>query len=162
MVGRLCATRATGREGYGDGSGVTRQAPCRTNIDTNLFIYQLEASDERKSATADHLIRRGIEIRNQVVQECLNIALRKAEIPVGADEMRHYLDNVLAPLFRVPASLSLYHRALDVQARYRYGFYDALIVAATLDAGCTRLYSEDSPDGQRIEGPTIENPFVEL
>ncbi len=133
-------------------------------IDTNLFIYQLEASDERKSATADHIIRKGIEIRNacisfQVVQECLNTALRKAEIPLSTDEMKHYLDNVLAPLFRVPASLSLYHRALDVQARYRYGFYDSLIVAAALDAGCNRLYSEDLQDGQRIEGLTIENPF---
>ncbi len=133
-------------------------------IDTNLFIYQLEALDERKSATADHIIRKGIETHNacisfQVVQECLNTALRKAEIPLSIGETKHYLDNVLAPLFRISASLSLYHRALDVQARYRYGFYDSLIVAAALDAGCTRLYSEDLQDGQRIEGLTIENPF---
>jgi len=135
-------------------------------IDTNLFIYQLEASDEHKSAAADHIIRKGIEIRNacisfQVVQECLNTALRKAEIPLSTDEMKYYLENVLAPLFRVPASLSLYHRALDIQARYRYGFYDSLIIAAALDAGCSRLYSEDLHDGQRIEGLTIENPFRE-
>jgi predicted nucleic acid-binding protein len=42
--------------------------------ETNLFIYQLEASDERKSATADCIIRKGIATRNacisfQVVQE---------------------------------------------------------------------------------------------
>jgi len=133
-------------------------------IDTNLFIYQLEALDERKFSTADHIIRQGIETRNacisfQVVQECLNIALRKAETPLSTDQTRSYLENVLAPLFRVPASISLYNRALDVQARYRYGFYDSLIVAAALDAGCTRLYSEDLQDGQRIEGLTIENPF---
>lgn len=136
-------------------------------IDTNLFIYQLEALDERKSAAADHIIHEGIETRNacisfQVVQECLNTAIRKAEIPLSMDEARHYLDTVLAPLFRVPASLSLYTRALDVQARYRYGFYDSLIVAAALGAGCTRLYSEDLQDGQKIEGLTIENPFREL
>ena len=133
-------------------------------IDTNLFIYQLEAIDERKSATADRIIRRGIETHNacisfQVVQECLNITLRKAEIPLSTAQTRNYLENVLAPLLRVPASISLYNRALDVQARYRYGFYDSLIVAAALDAGCTRLYSEDLQDGQRIEGLTIENPF---
>lgn len=133
-------------------------------IDTNLFIYQLEAIDERKSATADRIIRRGIETHNacisfQVVQECLNTALRKAEIPLSTAQTRNYLENVLAPLLRVPASISLYNRALDVQARYRYGFYDSLIVAAALDAGCTRLYSEDLQDGQRIEGLTIENPF---
>ena len=136
-------------------------------IDTNLFIYQLEASDERKAATADRIIRKGIETRNacisfQVVQECLNIALRKAEIPLSTDETKHYLDDVLAPLYRVSASNSLYRRALDLQARYRYGFYDSLIIAAALDAGCTLLYSEDLQDGQRIEGLTIRNPFPEL
>ena len=134
-------------------------------LDTNLFIYQLEASEERK-ATADRIIRKGIETRNacisfQVVQECLNTALRKAEIPLSTDETKQYLDNVLAPLFRVPASLSLYRRALDLQTRYRYGFYDSLIIAAALDAGCSRLYSEDLQDGQRIEG-LHRNPFLEL
>jgi predicted nucleic acid-binding protein len=136
-------------------------------IDTNLFIYQLEVSDERKAATADRIIRKGIETRNacisfQVVQECLNTVLRKAEIPLSTDESRQYLDNVLAPLYRVPASLSLYRRALDLQARYRYGFYDSLIIAAALDAGCTLLHSEDLQDGQRIEGLTIKNPFGEV
>jgi predicted nucleic acid-binding protein len=136
-------------------------------IDTNLFIYQLEALEERKAATADRIIRKGIETRNacisfQVVQECLNTALRKAEIPLSTDETKQYLDNVLAPLFRVPASLSLYRRALDLQTYYRYGFYDSLIIAAALDAGCTLLYSEDLQDGQRIEGLTIRNPFPEL
>src|SRR5215210_3696430 len=136
-------------------------------IDTNLFIYQLVASDERKSATADRIIRKGIESRNacisfQVVQECLNTVLRKAEIPLSTDETKQYLDNVLAPLYRVPASLSLYRRALDLQARYRYGFYDSLIIASALDAGCSILYSEDLQDGQRIEGLTIQNPFVEV
>ena len=135
-------------------------------IDTNLFIYQLEALDEGKSATADRIISRGVETHDacisfQVVQECLNTALRKAEIPLSKDQMRTYLDKVLEPLFRVPASVSLYNRALDVEARYRYSFYDSLIIAAALDAGCTRLYSEDMQDGQRIEGLTIENPFVE-
>src|SRR5215212_6229345 len=136
-------------------------------IGTNLFIYQLEASDEHKAATADRIIRKGIQSHNacvsfQVVQECLNTVLRKAEIPLSTDETKQYLDNVLAPLYRVSASISLYRRALDLQVRYRYGFYDSLVIAAALDAGCSRLYSEDLQDGQRIEGLTIENPFLEL
>lgn len=36
-----------------------------------------------------------------------------------------------------------------------------LIVAAALEAGCTRLLSEDLRDGQRIERLTIEDPFAE-
>lgn len=133
-------------------------------IDTNIFVNQLEALDEDKSATADRIIREGIETKKacisfQVVQECLNIVLRKAEVPLSAEETRAYLESVLAPLVRVPASVSLYRRALDLQARYRYGFYDSLIVAAAIDAGCTRLYSEGLQSGQQIEGLRIENPF---
>src|SRR5215210_705034 len=135
-------------------------------LDTNLFIYQLEALDERKSATADRIIRKGIETHDacisfQVVQECLNTALRKAEIPLDKEQTRTYLEKVLTPLWRVSPSLALYNRALDVQARYRFGFYDSLIIAAALDAGCRRLYSEDLQDGIRIEGLIGENSFRE-
>ncbi len=133
-------------------------------IDTNLFIYQLEGSDERKAGIADAIIREGIGtgkacISFQVVQECLNTVLRKAEIPLTAEQARRYLDAVLTPLFRVSPNVSLYRNALALQGRYRYGFYDSLIIAAALSAGCTRLWSEDLQHGQRIGELVIENPF---
>jgi len=49
----------------------------------------------------------------------------------------------------------------NARISYRYGFYDSLIIAAALEAGCTRLLTEDMQDGQRIETLTIENPFPE-
>lgn len=135
-------------------------------LDTNLFIYQLDASDHRKSEIADAIIRQGAETGNacvsyQVVQECLNIVLRKAEVPLDLSSARSYLDYVLGPLLRIPASIHLYHRGLDIQGRYGYGFYDSLIIAAALEAGCTRLLTEDMQAGQRIETLTIEDPFAE-
>jgi predicted nucleic acid-binding protein len=40
-------------------------------------------------------------------------------------------------------------------------FYDALIVASALEAGCTTLLSEDIQDGRVIDGRlTIRNPFM--
>jgi predicted nucleic acid-binding protein len=48
---------------------------------------------------------------------------------------------------------------LDVKDETGYGFYDALIVAGALRAGCTRLYSEDMQEGRTVRGVTIENPF---
>ena len=133
-------------------------------LDTNLFIYQLEATDERKRTIADAIIRTGVDTANagisfQVVQECLNTILRKAEVPLDIDGARSYLDTVLEPLMCVPATAALYHRALDVKSRYGFAFFDALIVAAALQAGCSRLYSEDLQDGQKIEQLVIENPF---
>ncbi|MCY4658347.1 MAG: PIN domain-containing protein [Acidobacteria bacterium] len=134
-------------------------------LDTNVFVYQLEGRDARKASIAQDLIRRGIEsgtacISFQVVQECLNTALRKALVPLEGNDMRRYLESVLAPLLRVQPSLRLYRASLEIQSRYRFAYYDALIVAAALDAGCATLYSEDLQDRQRIDGMTIVNPFV--
>ncbi len=50
-------------------------------------------------------------------------------------------------------------RALDLQARFRFSFYDSLIVAAALQAGCSRLLTEDLQHGQQVDGVTIEKPF---
>jgi predicted nucleic acid-binding protein len=77
------------------------------------------------------------------------------------EDAKGFMEEIMVPLWRVSPSLALYQRALDVRARYHYGFYDSLIIAAALDAGCTWLYSEDLQDRQRIEGLTISNPFVE-
>ena len=133
-------------------------------IDTNVFTYHLDATDARKHKLAERIVRDGLAsgdacISFQVVQECLNTALRKAEVALTLDAARSYLDTVLVPLLQVPASAALYHRALDVQARWRFGFYDSLIVAAALAAGCRRLLTEDLQHGQQIETLTIHNPF---
>lgn len=45
--------------------------------------------------------------------------------------------------------------------RYGWSVYDAMIVAAALRAGCTRLWSEDLPDGRLVEDRLrIANPFA--
>ena len=133
-------------------------------IDTNVLIYQLETLDPRKHAIAESIVSAGVATGNacisfQVIQECLNTVLRKAEIKLDPAGARAYLDNVLTPLYCVSASVALYRRALELHLRWRFAFYDSLIVAAALEAGCKRLLSEDLQQGQRIEALTIENPF---
>ena len=133
-------------------------------IDTNIFVYQLERLDARKADIADGLIEHGIETQTacisfQVIQECINTAIRKAEVPLTEEELRKYLEDVLAPLYRVQPEIRLYQKALEIRFRYRFGFYDALIVAAAVEAGCKTLYTEDLTHGQQVEGVTITNPF---
>ena len=135
-----------------------------TVLDTNIFIHHLDSSGSAKHATAELLVRDALSEGNacisyQVVQECLNVVLCKAQVALPLDAARSHLDMVLAPLMEVPASTALYHRALVVQTRWRFGFYDSLIVAAALSAGCSTLLSEDLQHAQRIEGLTIVNPF---
>ncbi|MEO8247914.1 MAG: hypothetical protein ABI589_00950 [Burkholderiales bacterium] len=87
------------------------------------------------------------------------VVLRKAKFAVSVDAACGYLYAVPAPLMQVAASEALYHRALDVQARWRFGFYDCLVVVGALAAGCGTLLSEDMQHGQRIDHLTIINPF---
>jgi predicted nucleic acid-binding protein len=41
-------------------------------------------------------------------------------------------------------------------------FYDALIVASAIEAGCDTLYTEDMQHGRAVGGVTICNPFGEI
>lgn len=136
-------------------------------IDSNVFVYLFDETDDRKREAAERIVDSALQTHNasisfQVVQETLNVLTRKLPTPMTVEGAKDFLRQVLVPLWRVSPSPALYDRALDLQSRYRYGFYDSLIVAAALDTGCTRLYSEDLQDGQRIERLSIRNPFLEL
>jgi predicted nucleic acid-binding protein len=134
-------------------------------VDSNVVLYLFDEVDAGKREVAETLIGQALETRAatisfQVVQETLNVITRKLPVPATPEDARRFLDQVLAPMWHIMPSQTLYRRALAMQARYRFGFYDALIVAAALQAGCTRLYSEDLQHGQQIEGLTIVNPFL--
>ena len=131
-------------------------------LDSNVILYAFD-EDQRKYEIARRVMEQALTgeayISFQVVQEVLNLLSRKTEPPAGGrpDDV---LRDVLMPLWRVMPSRSLYEQALAVRTGYRYSFYDALIIAAALEAGCTRLLSEDLEHGQRIEGLTVVNPFA--
>jgi predicted nucleic acid-binding protein len=133
-------------------------------LDSNVFVYLFDETDERRREIARRLVHEGLEsgdacISFQVVQETLAVLTGKLKRRATAADARRFLGGVLAPLWRVMPSPSLYERGLELQERYSLGFYDALIVAAALDGGCTRLWSEDMQDGLRVDRLTIRNPF---
>jgi predicted nucleic acid-binding protein len=133
-------------------------------FDSNVIVYIFDDRNPRKQNTALELTNHALRetdgwISYQVVQEVLNTFTHKFAQPGGPMDARSLLDDVLMPLLRVMPSQGLYARALDLHARYQYGFYDSLIVAAALASGCTRLYSEDLQAGRRIDGLRIVDPF---
>ena len=132
-------------------------------LDTNVLVYSIDSESPEKRQRALELVNRSVTGRTgcisfQVVQETLNVLIRRTETPV--DRIRQLLDNVLVPLWQVYPSAVLYEDAISIQSRYGFSFYDSLIVAAALEAGCTRLYSEDMQHGQQIQRLTILNPFI--
>ena len=135
-------------------------------LDTNVFVYSFDEASPGKQATARRLIRdalrteRGV-ISTQVVQEFLNVAARKFQRPLTLSESREYLRVVLVPLCRHFPSPEFYDRALLLREETGFSFYDALVVAAALESGCSTLLSEDLQHGQTIRGLTVRNPFLE-
>ncbi len=134
-------------------------------LDSNILLYDLWDKDPRKQSIAGNLIRRALEEKSsiisfQVIQECLAVVSRKSQPAWDLDQTRDYLESVLAPLCRVYASIPLYQDAVALQLRWRFSFYDSLIVASALSAGCETLYTEDLQHGQEIEGLTVVNPFI--
>jgi predicted nucleic acid-binding protein len=131
-------------------------------IDTNVLIDLFDDAHEEKRRVAERVVQSALAsgtgvISFQVVQEALNVLTRK----LGASpyDARRFMDSVLAPLWSIAPSPSLYAAALEVRARYDFSFYDSLVVAAARGAGCERLLSEDLQDGQIVDGLRIVDPF---
>jgi predicted nucleic acid-binding protein len=131
-------------------------------IDSNVFVYLFDETNSVKRARARELVETALGctrylISFQVVQEVLNVITQKLKVPVKAMDAVSFFEEVLAPLWQVMPSHELYRRSIEVKERY--GYYDSLIIAAALEAGCQRVLSEDLHDGRKLEGLTIVNPF---
>jgi predicted nucleic acid-binding protein len=104
------------------------------------------------------LLEAGGTISVQVLNEFVAVARRKLKL-----DWRQ-IASLIAVARRicgpaVPLTQETHDHARQIAERYRLSFYDALIVATALSAGCTTLWSEDMQDGLAIEGLTIRNPF---
>jgi predicted nucleic acid-binding protein len=127
-------------------------------FDTNILIYAAAKNDLRASK-AEELLASGGLISVQSLNEFASVARRK--LGMSWKTTREFVDLicVLCP-DTVPISLDTHRAALQIADKYGYSIYDALIIAAALEAGCATLYSEDLQDGQIIHQQlTIRNPF---
>jgi len=128
-------------------------------LDTNILIYAI-AQDDARTAQARALLQQGGTISVQVLNEFANVAHRKLR--------RRWPDIIealaaLRILFPDPLAVGLatHQAAVAIAQRYGFTFYDALIIASALEAGCSFLLSEDLHNGQVIEDRlTIRNPFA--
>lgn len=134
-------------------------------LDTNIFIYSFDPRNQSKQKRAIDLIAEALTagsgiISTQVMQEFLNVATQKFEVPLTFHDSVAYLQKVLNPLCQVFPDLYLYETCLQIQSETRYSFYDSLILASAIQAGCQILYTEDMQDGQNVHGTLITNPFI--
>lgn len=128
-----------------------------TFVDTNVLAY-LVSGDNRKADIAEALLRQGVVVSVQVLNELANVARRK--IRLDWEETHDVLALVRSCATVVPLTVETHDRGLALSERYNLPTYDAMIVAAGLLAGCEVLLSEDFKDGIVFAGRMrVENPF---
>ncbi len=130
-------------------------------FDSNVLLYTLAQGDPREPV-ATHLLATGGSVSVQVLNEFANVAHRKiklswAEVTAALAAVRV----LCAP--PLPLTLAIHEAALTLAERHQLSLYDALIVAAALEAGCATLLSEDLHHGLVVANRlTIQNPFRDV
>ena len=127
-------------------------------FDTNLLVCAALRPDARSDRARSLLVEGGV-VSVQVLDEFANVARRKLRRPWP--EVRQALADIRA-LCRppLPITLATHEAALGIADRLGYRFYDSLVIASALEAGCATLLSEDLRDGQVVEGRlTLRDPF---
>lgn len=126
--------------------------------DTNVVVYAY-AKDSQKSQIAEAILVTAPVIGTQVVSEFLNIARTKMGLDLAT---RHKVaQDLLYSCAVVPLDAQVAAQAMTIEAKYQVSYWDALVVAAALAAGCDTLYTEDLQNGQVFESRlVVKNPFV--
>jgi predicted nucleic acid-binding protein len=132
----------------------------RAFVDTNLFVYLYSDADAPKK----ELVIRAINpherfVSTQVLNEFCNVCIRKLHLPVSSvhNAVLEIKDSCNLVVVDDDTVLS----ALELHEKYRYSYYDSLMLATALECRCNVLLSEDMHDGQIIEDTLkIQNVFV--
>jgi len=135
----------------------------RAFLDTNVIVYSFDNRDPRKQEKALSILNMFFTqdcyyISTQIVQEFCNVALTKMHSRMDLSTVREFIGTF--PEQRVcDIDMSTIDYALHVKDSFGYSFWDSLVLASAVRAGCSMLYTEDMSHGQVIEGVTIQNPF---
>lgn len=140
----------------------------RYGLDTNFLAYfagvDRSPSDNRKIELARHLIGNldaeiELVVPVQVLGE-LFVVLQRAG--ASRPETREILLAFLQDFSVVATEQSTFLCALDLAADHQFQLWDALIINAAADAGCTMLLTEDMQHGFVWRGVKLFNPFGDV
>jgi predicted nucleic acid-binding protein len=131
-----------------------------TGILMNAHDVSAGAKHERARTLVESLWRdRSGVVSTQVLQE-LAVHLRRARRPLDATATRDIVADYLTWHVVVTGGSSILE-ALDLEARYRISFRDALVVQAAQTSGAEILYSEDLAHRQAYGSLRVVNPLRE-
>lgn len=133
-------------------------------VDTNVLVYARDAAEPEKQDQAarwiEHLWRtRTGRLSYQVLHEYYVTVTTKLRPGMTPGEGR---DDVRALLTWAPSSPSRerLEAAWLLQDSFSVSWWDAQIIAAAQQAGCSVLLTEDLQHGQRFGDVEVRSPFV--
>lgn len=129
-------------------------------IDTNVLLYLYDLDNEKKRRAKD-ILKGNHCISTQVLNEFSNISIKKLKL--NHDDLSKNLKKIIEKTAVFVFNEDTILNAIDIREKYKFQYYDSLIITTALENRCTILYSEDMQHGQIIEGELkIINPFREL
>jgi len=132
-------------------------------VDTNVLLYSEDAADPAKlnqaRAWLNVLWERHLgRLSTQVLNEFYANATRKLRPPMASGDARAEVRR-----YQHWKPWQIDHQTVEtawaIESRYRFSYWDALIVASAQHQGCRFLLSEDLQHGQQIDSVQILNPF---
>lgn len=133
----------------------------RFTLDTNILIYAADVREGSKRDAAARMIeaaaRLDCPLALQVIGEFYAAATGKLKLrPNDAAGRAAYL---LTGFDSFGYSLHAVRAALAEAEKGRFSYWDAVLLAAAAEAGCTTIFSEDMADGARFGSIAVANPF---
>jgi predicted nucleic acid-binding protein len=128
-------------------------------LDTNIIIYLYSIDEPEKRRLCENLAAENhIVISAQVISEMCNILNKKMRLDFNS--ISKVVDELTQVFIVRTVDTETIKFALIIAEKYRYSYFDSLIIAAAIKSGCSVLYTEDMQDGQIIEDSLkIINPF---
>jgi predicted nucleic acid-binding protein len=130
-------------------------------VDTNVLLYVHDPRDPRKQTVPANLLSTLTDGVLLWQVACEYIAASRKLAPLGYDLSQAWQD--IHDLQRIWVNVLPGWRTLDraetLLKNYSLSFLDALIIAASIDRGVTRLYSEDFDAYPQIETLELVDPF---
>jgi predicted nucleic acid-binding protein len=126
-------------------------------LDSNILIYAI-GKDKYKKNISIGLIKKRPLISTQVLNEISNIMTKKLTLPY--QDIHKIIDSIIQKCEIKTIDIFTIKMALDISEKYKYSYYDSLIISSALESNCNTLYTEDMRSGQIINNLLkIINPF---
>jgi predicted nucleic acid-binding protein len=126
----------------------------RVFVDTNIFIYPIltenQAWEKRDKSIAllQSLSDKVVFINTQVLNEIYSVMLRHE---IGERDIQEKIEVIIRETRLSVIRLKTIKRCWELRMKYKYSYWDCLIMASALENQCAILNSEDMQHQQHIE-----------